>query len=175
MAMKGGFCDKKNSTPRWKFGELSLREERKRIAVVEFKEGHVLQRAEALSQGSSVIDDLCKYDQLAEAKVMFEEMRRMSTTSEDIVDFEEAHGTTKSGMWSFYDRITTEEGKVMSECKYCQKIYIACSSHGTSNMRRHLQSQCPLRNTSKVIPKMTTRHTRSLISVVVFPLSLDEH
>ncbi|KAK2984021.1 hypothetical protein RJ640_003150 [Escallonia rubra] len=73
-------------------------------------------------------------------------LARMSTTSEDTLDFEEAHGTTKSGVWSFYIKSTTDEGKVVSECKYCQKVYIAGNSHGTSNMRRHLRSQCLSRN-----------------------------
>ncbi|KAK2975198.1 hypothetical protein RJ640_022090 [Escallonia rubra] len=75
----------------------------------------------------------------------------MSTTSEDTLDFEESHGTTKSGVWSFYIKSTTDEGKVVSECKYCQKVYIAGSSHGTSNMRRHLRSQCPSRNSPEVL------------------------
>ncbi|KAK2997371.1 hypothetical protein RJ639_025799 [Escallonia herrerae] len=70
----------------------------------------------------------------------------MSTTSEDTLDFEEAHGTRKSEVWSFYIKSPTDEGKVVSECKYCQKVYIAGSSRGTSNMRRHLRSQCPSRN-----------------------------
>ncbi|KAK2979641.1 hypothetical protein RJ640_023569 [Escallonia rubra] len=75
----------------------------------------------------------------------------MSTTSEDTLDFNEVHGTTKSGIWSFYSKSTMDEGKVVSECKYCQKVYIAGSSHGTSNMRCHLRSQCPLRNSPEVL------------------------
>ncbi|KAK2974936.1 hypothetical protein RJ640_009218 [Escallonia rubra] len=65
----------------------------------------------------------------------------------------------------FYIKSTTDEGKVVSECKYCQKVYIAGSSHGTSNMRRHLRSQYPSRNSPEDF--VHNLHDKFIFKIVV--------
>jgi len=55
-----------------------------------------------------------------------------------------------SAVWEHFDVIRGKEGeKLKAKCKLCGTIYLAPSTYGTENLKRHIDT-CPRRNTHDV-------------------------
>jgi uncharacterized Zn finger protein len=55
-----------------------------------------------------------------------------------------------SAVWEHFDDICGKEGeKLKVKCKLCGTVYLAPSTYGTGNLKRHIDS-CPRKNTRDV-------------------------
>jgi len=55
-----------------------------------------------------------------------------------------------SAVWEHFDAIRDKEGeKLKAKCKLCGTVYLAPSTYGTGNLKRHIDS-CSRRNTRDV-------------------------
>jgi len=53
-------------------------------------------------------------------------------------------------VWEHFDVVRGNEGeKLKAKCKLCGTVYLAPSTYGTGNLKRHIDS-CPRRNTHDV-------------------------
>jgi hypothetical protein len=67
-----------------------------------------------------------------------------------------------SAVWQHFDVIRGTEGeKLKAKCKLCGTIYLAPSTYGTENLKRHLDT-CMRRNTRDVGQMLISRSQRSM-------------
>jgi hypothetical protein len=67
-----------------------------------------------------------------------------------------------SAVWEHFDAIRGKEGeKLKAKCKLCGTVYLAPSTYGTRNLKRHIDS-CPKRNTRDVGQMLLSRSQGSL-------------
>jgi hypothetical protein len=67
-----------------------------------------------------------------------------------------------SAVWEHFDAICGKEGeKLNAKCKLCGTVYLAPSTYGTGNLKRHIDN-CPSRNTRDVGQMLLTRSYGSM-------------
>jgi hypothetical protein len=67
-----------------------------------------------------------------------------------------------SAVWEHFDAIQGKEGeKLKAKCKLCGTVYLAPSTYGTGNLKRHIDN-CPRRNTRDVGQMLLSRSQGSL-------------
>jgi hypothetical protein len=65
-------------------------------------------------------------------------------------------------IWEHFDAIQGKEGeKLKAKCKLCGTVYLAPSTYGTGNLKRHIDN-CPRRNTRDVGQMLLSRSQGSL-------------
>ncbi|XP_076918064.1 uncharacterized protein LOC143578347 isoform X1 [Bidens hawaiensis] len=76
---------------------------------------------------------------------------------------------SRAYVWTYFEKITGEEGLPKTRCTTCNKVYSTAPNSGTSTMRRHLRKCCPPQPLTQFNPADTDefRSAKKLKSVMV--------
>jgi hypothetical protein len=111
--------------------------------------------------GDDIVRDF--EDDLVELTTIEEEEEDDSVCVEKEGKGEKGHKRRKtSAVWEHFDAIHGKEGeKLKAKCKLCDIVYLAPSTYGTANLKRHINN-CPRRNTRDVGQMLLSRSQGSL-------------